>query len=126
MKRIILAVILVSTFTIAFSQGLITNMSAAEFKKAIENRNVQLVDVRTPEEYATGHIAGAILLDFHNNDSFLKGIEKLRKDMPVALYCKSGRRSANAARIFSEKGYTVINLNGGITEWNSALLPTIK
>jgi rhodanese-related sulfurtransferase len=79
-----------------------------------------LIDVRTPEEYATGHLFGAMnipLSEFQQNlDSWLP---RLPREVPIIVYCLAGGRSAQAATILVEAGLTnVLNLTGGITEWN--------
>ena len=88
-----------------------------EAKEMIENTTgYALLDVRTPEEYAQGHIKGAKLvpgdeLAAHTED-YLPD-----KDQPVLLYCRTGRRSATAAWMLYEKGYKNIYDFGGLTEW---------
>ncbi|MDE6022613.1 MAG: rhodanese-like domain-containing protein [Muribaculaceae bacterium] len=90
------------------------------FAKLLQSDNVQLLDVRTPEEFAEGHIKGAMNIDIYNKD-FIDVAEKtLDKTKPVAVYCRSGRRSADAAGLLSEKGYKVTNLEGGILAWDKA------
>lgn len=97
-----------------------TNLSADEFERLINDSEVQCVDVRTATEYSEEHIAGSLninVLDQH----FLDDAEKqLEHNRPVAVYCRSGRRSRNAAERLSEKGYTVFNLDKGFEEWKEA------
>lgn len=100
-------------------------LSPAEFEKLIESdANVALVDVRTAEEFAEGHIPGAVNVDA-TADGFVEEISaRYPKDKPLALYCRSGRRSADAAGKLVEKGYkTVYDLDGGILAWEKAGLP---
>jgi len=81
---------------------------------------IQLVDVRTPEEFKSGHIAKAQNLNIQSAD-FVKKISQLDKNRPVLVYCAVGGRSANAASQFSALGFTkVYDLKGGITAWKSA------
>lgn len=97
----------------------IHTVDAAAFKQIIANSDsVQLIDVRTPEEYQNGHITDAILMDV-KADSFTASAEdKLNKDIPVAVYCRSGKRSLHAANLLTTLGFKQIyNLKGGITEW---------
>ncbi len=95
----------------------ITSVSASEFDKEIKADSVQLLDVRTPQEYADGHIDGAININVQSKD-FQKLAEKeLSKDSTILVYCRSGRRSLEAAKILTNLGYRVINLKGGIIEW---------
>lgn len=100
-----------------------TDMDTGQFAKYIREAGVQLLDVRTPEEYAQGHIGGAENIDFYDA-GFLKEAEKdLDKSRPVAVYCRSGKRSAEAAARLSSAGYKVTNLEGGILAWDAAGLP---
>ncbi|MEG1585918.1 MAG: rhodanese-like domain-containing protein [Bacteroidales bacterium] len=89
----------------------------AEFAKTIANKQVQIVDVRTPAEYKSGHIPDAINIDLKSSDFDAKA-GTLDKGRPVAIYCRSGARSKIAARKLSEKGYQVIELDRGITNWD--------
>lgn len=83
----------------------------------------QLIDVRTPGEFSEGHLDGAINIDFRSTD-FRDQINKLDKDRPVYLYCRSGGRSGQAAAIFSEAGFSlVVDMDGGIMAWEAAGLP---
>lgn len=94
-----------------------TNIDADAFAQLITNTDVQLVDVRTPAEFAQGHIADALLIDFKAADFDALCAEKLDKARPVAIYCRSGKRSAAAAQRLAAAGFTVYNLQGGILEW---------
>lgn len=82
------------------------------------------IDVRTPEEYAEGHIEGATLIPVQE---LAERISEVPKDVQVYLYCRSGRRSANAASMLAKAGYTNIeNLLGGITAWKEATHAVVK
>lgn len=94
-----------------------TNLSADEFEKLIENDDVQRLDVRTVAEYSEGHIPGSININIFDDKFSAATDEILDKSRPVAVYCKSGRRSRNAARLLVKKGYTVYNLDKGILNW---------
>ncbi|MGC4039631.1 MAG: thioredoxin domain-containing protein [Flavobacterium sp.] len=92
---------------------------AAFAEKLKENKNPQLLDVRTPEEYSTGHIGNAANVNW-NDDNFIVEAKKLDKTKPVFVYCKVGGRSAQAAAKLAELGFTEIyNLEGGIMKWNA-------
>ena len=86
----------------------------------IETRpNLVIVDVRTPEEYETGYIEGAVNICVTCDAQEL--LDNLNPDDEILLYCRTGRRSATAARILNENGYhKVYNMLGGITAWNNA------
>lgn len=94
-----------------------TNLSADEFEKLIENDDVQRLDVRTVAEYSEGHIPGSININIFDDKFSTAADEILDKSRPIAVYCKSGRRSRNAARLLVKKGYTVYNLDKGILNW---------
>lgn len=94
------------------------NLNVEEFAEFItDNPEVQLVDVRTPKEFAEGHIEGAMNIDIKSDD-FAEAIKSLDESLPVAVYCKSGRRSAKASGIMTQKGFKVVNLLGGYVAWS--------
>jgi thioredoxin len=98
-------------------------LSVADFDKKLHEGNVQIVDVRTPEEYAEKHLKDAVNINF-NGDDFVDMVVKLDETKPVLVYCLSGGRSAKAAALISKKGYTqVYNLDGGILAWTAAGQP---
>ena len=92
------------------------SVEGEEFARIIAEKEVQLVDVRTPSEYAEGHISGAVNMDVQG-ESFAEQVKTLDKERPVALYCRSGRRSKLAAEQVVKAGYEVVELNGGILSW---------
>lgn len=91
----------------------IENMEADKFRDLITDTTIQLVDVRTPEEYAKGHIGNAKQISVSDDDFADRVDQELDKTRPVAVYCRSGARSAKAADILQRKGFTVYNLLGG-------------
>ena len=95
------------------------NRDAEHFRTALlTDSTIQLIDVRTPGEYAEGAIVGSILLNWKDSTAFEQGIQKLEKNRPVYLYCRSGNRSRQAAdRLISLGFKEVINLSGGIKAW---------
>ena len=101
----------------------ITSVSVPEFEQEIKADSVQLLDVRTPQEYAEGHIAGAINIDVQSDDFQPAATQKLSKDSTILVYCRSGRRSLDAAEILTRLGYRVINLKGGILDWQASDRP---
>ena len=87
------------------------------FSEGIDRRRVQLVDVRTPEEYDAGHIEKAVNIDFLA-EGFENAIQEIDKDRPVFIYCRSGGRSGQAARLMKELGFKkVYDLKGGFLNW---------
>ena len=96
------------------------NLNVEEFEKVISDGNTALVDVRTKEEYDEGHLAGAANCDWQSED-FLSLMESLYpKETPLAVYCRSGRRSAEAAKVLSKAGFAVSNLKGGYLAWKES------
>lgn len=96
----------------------VMNVNAEAFKdKLVEEQGV-LVDVRTAEEYAAGHIEGAINIDF-NSASFSDDIDTLNKSTPVFVYCQAGGRSGKARDMMIDQGFeTIYNLEDGYSSWN--------
>jgi rhodanese-related sulfurtransferase len=87
------------------------------YKLKVESSPQQFVDVRTPQEYNSGYIAGAENIDF-KAEGFLSKMEKFDKNEPVYIYCRSGNRSSKAAAQLSEIGFTnIIDLKGGYKAW---------
>ena len=96
------------------------SLDAEAFEKVISDTSVVRLDVRSFDEYASGHIAKAINIDVMKDDFTTKATSLLPKDKTIALYCRSGRRSKKAAGILVENGYKVIELNSGISGWINA------
>lgn len=106
------------------NESAINVVSAEEMKALIEMDDVQLVDVRTKEEYELEHLDKAQNIDVRSPD-FDQQITKLDKNKPVLLYCKSGMRSAECAEKLKDAGFVKIyDLSGGITKWKYAGFPT--
>jgi len=96
----------------------ITILNQADFKAAITNKQVQLIDVRTPKEYNSGHIDKAKNVDIFNQKAFVDEANKLNKDEAIYLYCRSGKRSQKAARKLDSLGFKKIyDLEGGFLDW---------
>lgn len=99
-----------------------TTISVEDFERKL-TKNLQLIDVRTPEEYGQGHLKGALNYNINSND-FENQLSNLDKNKPVLVYCLSGGRSSSAAELMAEKGFTeVYNMQGGIMKWNAANKP---
>jgi len=99
---------------------------ASDFNTTIENKSVQLIDVRTPKEYKDGHIKNSENINFYDTD-FLTQMNKLDKNKPLYIYCRSGGRSGKAAAQLKEQGFTkVYDLQGGILDWKKNNLELIK
>lgn len=104
-------------------QESVTSVDANHFENAIHANSVQLIDVRSANEYAEGHIAHAANIDALQNDFLAKAQRSLSKKKPAYVYCRSGKRSMMAANKLAKAGYKVINLRGGILEWMDAGKP---
>lgn len=101
-------------------------ITIAEFEKMSSKKKNLVVDVRTPEEVATGHLAGSVNLNFLG-ENFPQEISKLNKNKTYLLYCKSGNRTRKAADQMQKAGFKhVYMLQGGITAWNEAGKPVEK
>lgn len=114
-------------FIVAFSLGLwactgrkpdkFKTLTPDQFETLLQDNTIQLVDVRTLAEYTEGHLPGSLHICVTCDDFAGQADEILSKEQPVAVYCKSGRRSRTAARLLTEKGYRVYNLDTGIQGW---------
>jgi rhodanese-related sulfurtransferase len=122
--RIICA--LVGLGTASCGQKAYVELSAKQFGQLIQSTpNIQLVDVRTEEEYRKSRLEHAVLIDINKPDFKQQAERTLRKDHPVAVYCRRGRRSAKAAAILAKAGYQVTSLKGGIEAWQRNEMPVI-
>ncbi len=96
------------------------------FEKKMAETDVQLLDVRTPEEYASGHLPNAQNCDVLADD-FTEKVAVLDKEKPVMVYCKMGGRSSKAAAKLKELGFKhITDLEGGIMNWESADKTIVK
>ena len=99
------------------------NVDVQVFAELVADTNVVVLDVRTASEFAEGHLARAINIDYHQNDFVEKAKATLPLDKKIAVYCRSGRRSAGAAGNLGDDGYKLVNLKGGIIAWKKANMP---
>jgi rhodanese-related sulfurtransferase len=118
----VLAVLLLGWFV--FNQFVplngLANLSDKEFQKQITaNHNAVLIDVREPNEYKSGYIPGAINIPL---SQLRTRIGEIPKDKQVYLYCRSGNRSRQAAKILTQEGHKELaHLQGGITAWSGKI-----
>ena len=106
-----------SLFSFLFGNKNAKLLSPQEYKSHIQNKKVQLIDVRTPNEFQQGHIKKAKNIDVFSKD-FISKIEKLNKDQAVYVYCRSGGRSRLASKKLARKGFLEIyDLKGGYLKW---------
>ena len=107
-------------FSCQQKKGDFKSLPVKEFASYIQDENVQRLDVRTVAEYSEGHIPGTININVLADSFAVIADSTLQKDRPVALYCRSGKRSKRAAAILSSKGYTVYELDKGFNAWQEA------
>jgi rhodanese-related sulfurtransferase len=91
------------------------NVSTEEAKQLIDNKEVVVLDVRTPEEYQAGHIPNAILIPLQELENKLNDLDK---EEPYLVVCRSGNRSAQASEILTNNSFTnIYNMTGGMNSW---------
>lgn len=93
------------------------SLNAAAYKEAIAAKNIQVLDVRTATEFNGGHIKHALQANWLDPKEFADRTQHLDKNLPVYVYCQAGGRSASAQSALEAKGYKVINLEGGMSNW---------
>jgi rhodanese-related sulfurtransferase len=103
----------------------VSNLSPADFAQRLKGESqALLLDVRTPGEFAGGHLPGAKNLNF-NSPSFQQEVSRLDRSQPVYLYCAVGGRSASAAALMKKMGFQVLyNMSGGFSQWSAQGLPS--
>ena len=102
------------------------NVSVKDFASLVQETDVVVLDVRTAEEFAEDHLACAINIDVKGEDFLALARDVLPQDRRIAVYCRSGRRSALACSMLVREGYQVVNLEGGILAWKQEGLPVTK
>ncbi|MEM5565467.1 rhodanese-like domain-containing protein [Psychroserpens sp. AS72] len=119
MKYVIIMSLFTALFGVnTFQSNAIKVLSLTEFKEQTENKNVQLIDVRTSDEFNSGHIKDAINIDFYSGN-FNVEFNKLDKEQPVYVYCRSGSRSRQTSNKLEAMGFTEIyDLKGGFLNYN--------
>lgn len=102
------------------------SVDVEEFEKVIADTAIVRLDVRTAEEFAAGHIEGTSNIDVLQESFETEALKALPKEKTIALYCRSGRRSKQAAAILSKNGYKVVELATGYLGWTGAGKPVAK
>lgn len=120
----IISFLLFSSSLSAAAQTVSKTIAAVEFQNQLKTSpKAVILDVRTPEEYNSGHLDQAKNLDIYDK-SFQDQLSKMDKKQPVYVYCKGGGRSANAVKKMQELGFNnVYELKGGIMAWEQSGLP---
>lgn len=100
-----------------------TLVQPVEAAEVMAEPGVVVLDVRTPEEFQAGHVAGALNIDFYASD-FESQLDELGKDVTYVVYCRSGNRSGQSLDLMEQLGFTTVyDVDGGIIEWFDAGLP---
>ncbi|MDR0796310.1 MAG: rhodanese-like domain-containing protein [Tannerella sp.] len=105
---------------------MLEHCSSITFMRAIQNAGIQLVDVRTAEEFNEDHIHEAVWIDIRKDDFDVRTTQLLRSDQPVAVYCRGGVRSRKAAEKLLLKGFQVYNFDRGFSQWKKDGMPVVK
>lgn len=113
LSKILIAIViaLVVGYALFKARG---DVSSDEAHRLVQ-KGARLVDVRTPQEFATGHIPGAVNIPLQELERRMPELDG--KDRPIVVYCRSGNRSSNAARMLEKAGYTDIHNLGAMTRW---------
>lgn len=83
-------------------------------------KDVQLIDIRTPEEYMKGYIDDAINIDFLQEETFKKDIQKFDKNQPIYIYCRSGGRTGRASKLMQQMGFKkIFDYSGSYNDWSA-------
>lgn len=125
MKKILTCLLATLGLTTACGQQNFENTDVQGFSELVADSNVVVLDVRTVAEFTEGHIEGAILIDQGQSDFVERAKATLPIEKKIAIYCRSGRRSANAAGKLADIGYKCVNLKGGIIAWKDAGKPVV-
>jgi rhodanese-related sulfurtransferase len=129
MRRILVAIVaLLALAAVAScsSSGTTTTLAPGPFQELTQEPGVVTLDVRTPEEYAAGHLPNAVNLDVES-PTFAAGLAQLDPDATYAVYCRSANRSKVAMDQMSQAGIEdVQDLDGGIVAWQAEGLPVVQ
>lgn len=128
MKKLLFSILAaLGLFANAQSQSEVEVLEPQAFIERVKaDTSAIILDVRQPEEFAEGHLAQAINLDWLNQTVFINGLAKLNKQKAYYVYCRSGRRSQAAAGKLKAEGFQVVDLKGGYLHWVESGLPIVK
>lgn len=128
MKFYILIMSLLSLFTFGCSSApKFKSVGVDEFARVAQDSTTIVVDVRHADEWAAGHLPQAQYnIDVTQEGFSEKAEATLPKDKTIAIYCRSGRRSKDAANRLAECGFEVVELDGGIISWQERSMPIVK
>lgn len=132
MKKVMIAgVIAIPLITFTFLQQESISVKTITTNETVEltskDTTIILLDVRTSQEWngSLGHLQGALLLPLQELEERIQELEPY-KEKTIVAYCRSGNRSGTATRLLTAKGFTALNMEGGMIKWNSEQLPVIK
>lgn len=117
--------LVISVCSCAQSANPLKSVSSEQFKKIVDSGDVVLVDVRSDSEFSAGHIPGAVNIDVNSPDFDIQ-IREASGGKPLAIYCRSGRRSKSASIKLKDVGVEVYELNNGFIEWLQKGFPVKK
>ena len=117
MKKLFLIIFFISCTNTSYE----TLDQSTAYKELMTDSSINLIDVREPSEFATGYIFGAQLIPLNTIESTIENII-LEKDTKIFVYCRSGNRSAQAAQILADLGYTNVFDIGGIIDWEYGIV----
>lgn len=117
-KLVLILIVFISLTSCKTENETFKNINITELKSALlKDKNIQLLDVRTPQECSKGTIQNAKEINVTASNFEQKAIKQLDKTKPVYIYCRSGGRSRIASRILAKNGYDVYNIDGGYMSW---------
>jgi len=91
-----------------------------------QDAKIQVLDIRTPEEFETGHVEGAMLVNFKSS-GFRTELAKLDRTTTYIVHCRSGGRSGKSMSAFKALGFeNILHMNGGIIDWTNSQLPVVQ
>jgi rhodanese-related sulfurtransferase len=132
-KKICVILSLAALWLLGCSHSHIVNvhhLSALEAKTLIDQNkgdaDFVILDIRTPKEFAQGHITGAVMLDYYS-PGFQKGLQQLDKSKRYLIYCRTGNRTGRTLKIIDQMGFrSIYHLKDGIVDWHRQKLPIVK
>ena len=115
-------VILILTLGVLQLEAQVVNITPAEAAVQLKKKRTVLLDVRTKQEFAEGHLPDAINIDVLDSANFIKQIQTLKKRKQYVVYCRSGKRSLKASELLLDQKFKhIYNMEGGILAWKGAL-----
>ena len=126
MKSFLYSLMILGAASLLFGCTPYEKMNAAAFEQATLSADGRIVDVRTAEEFAEGHLPGAVNFDWKSDDFLPMVKAAFESSKPLYLYCRTGVRSGEAAEALAKAGYEVVSLIGGIEGWKADGKPVTK